>query len=288
MKNGGSVMSKQISKYLFQNENSNNSDFKIHKRIFPMGTTFLPHWHDYLELELVISGSLNHALNNTSYISSRGSSFMISYYDFHELTALEDTEIACIQFNNHFLEHEMTNYLSTNSLLCDFTENEMAKIVESIENMFREQEQNLLFREYYIKSLLTEIILQMIRKTNKHQSLSTPLPIQQIIAYIADNYLDNITLDSIAHKFAFSTNYLGRLFKAQTGYQFNEYLNLLRLKHACNLLQKSPLAIKEIAFQSGYHSVEYFLYIFKKNMQMTPSEYKRLFSDLDVEIVTKK
>lgn len=275
-------MSKQVSKYLFQNENANVSDFRIHKRFFPAGTTFLPHWHDYLELEIVISGSLNHALNNTSYMSGRGSCFMISYYDFHELTAFVDTEIFCIQFNNLFLEQELTNYLSSNSLLCDFTEDEMTKVVEATESMLREQEQDLLFKEYYIKSLLTEIILQMIRKTNKRQALSTPLPIQQIIAYIADNYLEDITLDAIAHKFAFSSNYLGRLFKTQTGYQFNEYLNLLRLKHACNLLQNSPLAIKEVAFQSGYHSVEYFLYIFKKNMQMTPSEYKQLFTNPNI------
>ena len=149
---------------------------------------------------------------------------------------------------------------------------------EQIEEIYSQADPKQPFYDLYIKTTLTDIILRMLRGSLHHNIPSSPLPIQQVIAYIADNYLQKITLDDIARKYAFSAAYLGQLFKKQTGYTFNEYLNSLRLKHACNLLQNSPLAVKEIAYQSGYSSVEYFLHIFKKQLQMTPSEYRQLFT----------
>ena len=270
-------MSRNISKYLFKDENSSTNIFKIHKRFWPAGTKFGPHWHDYLELEIIVSGTAKHNYNSTSYLIEPGSAYIISYYDFHEIEAITDMVFFCIQFNNDFLDREITEYLSSNSVLYHFNAEEMEKVTQQINELFAEQDSSLPFRDLYIKSILSEIILRMIRKTALQKTLSTPLPIQQVIAYIADNYLQKITLEDIAHKFAFSSNYLGKLFKTQTGYTFNEYLNLSRLKHACNLLQQTALPVKEISYQSGYSSVECFLYIFKKNLQMTPSEYRQLF-----------
>ena len=80
----------------------------------------------------------------------------------------------------------------------------------------------------------------------------------------------------LANRFSVSVNYLGSLFKKNMGTSFNEYLNNVRLRYACSLLQSSELSVKEVAFASGYNSTEYFLYIFKKKMGMTPREYKTL------------
>ena len=248
-----------ITKYLFQDENPSNNAFSIHKRSEVAGIQFPPHWHDYLELEILISGSMEHSYNNTIYICEPGSAYILSYHDYHGLRFLSDSVSYCIQFNNNFLDDKLTRYLQSNGVLYQFGPEEMNKVIEQIEEIHTQADPN---SPFYLH----------------HNIPSSPLPIQQVIAYIADNYLQKITLDDIARKYAFSAAYLGQLFKKQTGYTFNEYLNLLRLKHACNLLQNSPLAVKEIAYQSGYSSVEYFLHIFKKQLQMTPSEYRQLFT----------
>lgn len=269
---------RNMTKYLFKDENLDNSTFKIHRRKFKAGTKFLPHWHDYLELEIIISGTLRHNYNNTIERYEPGNAYVMSYYDFHEWTALTETELFCIQFNNNFLDAELSQYLSSNSVLYRFTENEFKKILEQLDTMLDVEKSTFHLRGLYVKSILSELILLMIKNSTHEKTISTPLPIQQIIAYIADNYLQKITLEDIAQKFSYYPNYLGKLLKKQTGYNFNAYLNLLRLKYACNLLQNSSLPIKEIAFQSGYNSMEYFLYTFKKNLQMTPSEYRKLFT----------
>lgn len=274
---------RNMTKYLFKDENVDSSAFKIHRRHFIAGTKFAPHWHDYLELEIIISGTLEHNYNNAINLFESGNAYVISYHDFHEWTALTDAELVCIQFNNNFLDADISQYLSINSVLYRFTEDEFQKTLEQLDTMLEMQNTTFVFRHLYIKNILSELILLMIKNSVQQNRTSTPLPIQQIIAYIADNYLQKITLEDIAQKFSYYPNYLGKLLKKQTGYNFNAYLNLLRLKHACNLLQNSKLPVKEVAFQSGYNSVEHFLYSFKKNLQMTPSEYKKLFSTLDIE-----
>ena len=114
----------------------------------------------------------------------------------------------------------------------------------------------------------------MIRLVSPDEAQPTPLPVQQAVAYINANFRSSLTLDELAEKLSFSPNYLGQLFKSQTGSTFNEYINTLRLKYACQLLAATDLSVKEVAFQSGYGSTEYFLYIFKKKTMITPGEYR--------------
>lgn len=267
-----------LTKFLFQNENPSNNAFSIHRRNYPTGIQFAPHWHDYLELEILVSGSIEHSHNNTTYICEPGSAYILSYHDYHGMRFLSDSVLYCIQFNNNFLDKKLSHYLQSNGVLYQFKPTELNKVILQLEEIYDHADTEFPFYDLILKTTLTDIILQMIKGTLLHKIPSSPLPIQQVIAYIADNYLQKITLDDIARKYAFSTAYLGQLFKKQTGYTFNEYLNLLRLKHACNLLQNTSLAVKEIAYQSGYSSVEYFLHIFKKQLQMTPTEYRQLFT----------
>ena len=61
-----------------------------------------------------------------------------------------------------------------------------------------------------------------------------------------------------------------------TGAGFSEYVNTARIKYACNLLTTTDLSVKEIAFSSGYNSVEHFMYVFKKKTADTPANYRKI------------
>ena len=143
-----------------------------------------------------------------------------------------------------------------------------------IKELLKESSEKLPYYALNIKSKINEIVISMIRKATCNEIIATPLPIQQAIAYINEHFLEQITLKDLAKQLSFSPNYLGMLFKKQTNSTFNEYLNTLRLKYACNLLSSSDISVKEISYASGYGSVEYFMYAFKKKMLMTPIEYR--------------
>lgn len=99
--------------------------------------------------------------------------------------------------------------------------------------------------------------------------------ISEIISYMKDRIQDNITLRDVAERFSFSPNYLGLLFKEETGKNFSEYLIMLRMERACELLKNTNLKIYEIADQVGYRYLPYFSRQFKETYGKTPLEFRR-------------
>lgn len=71
-------------------------------------------------------------------------------------------------------------------------------------------------------------------------------------------------------------SYLYRLFKEATGMSVSAYVTAFRIERACELLKRSELSVKAVAYSVGYHDQLYFSKVFKKATTFTPSEYKAL------------
>ncbi len=97
----------------------------------------------------------------------------------------------------------------------------------------------------------------------------------QVKAFILENYTST-QFDSsmIVSRFHFSLDYLNRIFSSHAGETFNTYISRLRMEHALELLQNLDVSINSVAELSGYSNQNYFARIFKKQMQMTPTEYR--------------
>ena len=63
-------------------------------------------------------------------------------------------------------------------------------------------------------------------------------------------------------------------FKEETGENFIEYVTKVRIEKAKEFLAQPDISIKEAGIRSGYTDPNYFSRIFKKQTDMTPSEYK--------------
>ncbi|ANE45776.1 AraC family transcriptional regulator [Paenibacillus swuensis] len=99
--------------------------------------------------------------------------------------------------------------------------------------------------------------------------------IHNIVDDLRERLQDNVTLRDVAKEYSFSPNYLGQLFKVETGKHFSEYLIALRLEKACELLIDTNLKIYEVADRVGYRYLPYFSRQFKEAYGMTPLEYRR-------------
>ena len=93
-------------------------------------------------------------------------------------------------------------------------------------------------------------------------------------AYIEANYTKNITLDDLSMAVNISSYYLSRIFKENTGENFIDYLTRLRIERAKELLATTQYSMKEIGVMSGYSDPNYFSKSFKKNVGVTPTEYR--------------
>lgn len=93
-------------------------------------------------------------------------------------------------------------------------------------------------------------------------------------AYIENNYTKNITLEDVSREVNISSYYLSRIFKEETGENFIDYLTNLRIEKAKELLSTTQYSMKEICSMSGYSDPNYFSKTFKKNVGVTPTEYR--------------
>jgi AraC-like DNA-binding protein len=78
---------------------------------------------------------------------------------------------------------------------------------------------------------------------------------------------------------AMSPSTLLRKIKAITGEPSDGFIRKIRLKRAAQLLKKSQLSITEICYSIGFSSQKHFSTAFKKQFEISPSEYKKKYSD---------
>lgn len=109
---------------------------------------------------------------------------------------------------------------------------------------------------------------QEYKQKNKNQ---TYLIIKE---YVDTHYMEEVTPQNLAERFHINVSYLSQLFKKESGVTYTEYLTSLRIKNACRLLSTSNEKIAEIAERVGFHDYFYFTRVFKKMMDMSPSEYR--------------
>ena len=72
-----------------------------------------------------------------------------------------------------------------------------------------------------------------------------------------------------------SDSYFSRRFKTVTGFGFKEYLNAVRIRHACDLLLSTDKSITQIASDCGYMDSNYFGDAFHKIKHVSPSQYRK-------------
>lgn len=98
---------------------------------------------------------------------------------------------------------------------------------------------------------------------------------KEMITYIRQNYTREISLQEFGMQFHLSEKYVSRYFKEHFHITLSQYINHLRLEHARQLLQESTVPVTEVALQSGYQNVSYFIRCFKKMYGVSPLKYRK-------------
>lgn len=104
-------------------------------------------------------------------------------------------------------------------------------------------------------------------------------PVMKIaVDYIAQNYRKNITLEDVSSAVNVSPTYFSRMFKEEIGSTFIDYLTMLRIRQAKQMIGDGRLGNKEICDAVGYSDPNYFSRVFKKIVGVTPTEYRSSLS----------
>lgn len=92
--------------------------------------------------------------------------------------------------------------------------------------------------------------------------------------YMQENYAKDLSLDDVSKTVNISPYYFSKLFKEEEGRNFIDYLTEIRIDKAKELLMDKNLSMKEICAAVGYSDPNYFSRSFKKNVGVTPTEYR--------------
>lgn len=154
--------------------------------------------------------------------------------------------------------------------------------IESLSKaMLQEMQEQRSGFELFAQTLAVQLLLTCCRYVQLHaiEVPQSPSPmhdrISEIVRYINDRYMEELSLHSVADQFYISPYYLSRLFKEATGFSFVEYINSVRIKEAKKLLEHSSMKVNLIAGKVGFGSVTHFGRVFKEVTGFAPLYYRR-------------
>lgn len=100
--------------------------------------------------------------------------------------------------------------------------------------------------------------------------------IQKSIEYMQEHFRDSLTLTDISRTIGLSVSYFSYLFKQETGKNYIEYLNEIRLLATMKDLMNTDEKVVVVAQKNGFQNLEYFSRYFKKQTGESPARWRKL------------
>lgn len=236
---------------------------------------YLSKCHEDWTVYIVISGSFRCKINGKEDVIGKGDLYFIPPFVSFERNVIEPIYVHFIRFTidetillpfsmptGKLSLYDSTRLQSTLQMLNDFTKNQYAD------------------RNHYLCHLLYDLLLQYHYERNyqfrQTESVHDPMVID-ILKYLQNNYSKKLNLKEIADDFGISPSGLILKFRKSTGILPMRHLINIRIKNAKHLLVDTALPLSEIAELTGFENGYYFSTAFKKEVGVSPSEYRRTY-----------
>ena len=246
-----------------------------------------PHWHDEIEINYVLKGSVYYIVNGITYSVSRDEVVVIDSSVIHsgrcgDGNTVEEThaEILTLQINKDVFRYASYDIPSFQVFLTRAESAELRSIMSEIKSIYEQKDR-------YYEMLLNSQILKLcycLLSRHSADSGSPAIPgktnkeIKQVLRYIEDHCTEKVKLEDAADLINYNPSYFSRLFHQFTGFTFVEYLNRCRTDAAVRMLQETDRTISEIAMECGFPNVSSFITFFKRQYQMTPEKYRKNYA----------
>lgn len=125
------------------------------------------------------------------------------------------------------------------------------------------------------KASAADEALQIVPASGRsHRALAAAQRIAPSLEYMLQHLQEPLPVSTLSRIACVSNSHFFALFKLATGVSPLQFLIQARLRHACSLLQQTPLLVKEVAASAGYQDGFYFSRAFKSAYHSAPSHYR--------------
>lgn len=236
-----------------------------------------PHLHNHIEIVLLEEGSTVVAADLVEATAEKGDLFIafpnqVHYYLDKNPTVRHSIIIVSPDMTPEF-SRIFKGMIPKTPVLKNATGNR--RIVSSVNSMLECRCENGEYSETEARGCMLILLSELFKNmelVEKH-SLDHDLT-KDIISYCYENYTNDISLQSIADNLHISRCYISRVFTRRLHIGFNDYINSLRIRRACEMLKAGEQPITEIAYAVGYNSVRTFDRCFIAVRGMPPKEYR--------------
>ena len=264
---------------------------------FPQKSTLL-HWHEEFQLVIMISGSVDYAIEDQHLIIDKGDILFINRERLHMAAQVGETNASyiCIDFHPRILYGGTNIRIERNFVQPIFSSDDLHLTLftpgmEGYESISRLSdalvdcyEKSDFGWEIQTVSLLLQI-WQIIVEHNKNKlsdskaaSPNDKLRIETIVGYMQQHYSEKLTLADLASHLGCSPEECCRLFSRTLKQSPMSYLNSIRILSSLSMLTSTNKSIAEVAQDVGFGSSSYYTEKFKKAMNCKPLEYRKRFA----------
>lgn len=274
----------------------------LYEKDFNPGTRTQMHSHEYLELFYIVDGEYRQRILGNEFTFHKGELCLIDKNCLHQ-EILDGTSATLIFFGitnvmfQDIMNHQITTERITSFLNTALMEQKtlqqylhfrpQANAIPLMEETLCALMQELKRHDEASSTICCGLLFRIFRILSTQYEFSLSKKLRQKMNWILfeeisdymKNHLKDISVKLLANEFHFQDDYFNRLLKKQTGLTYTEYLQLLRLRKAEELLLHTPFTIDQIAEEVGYRNKGYFYKIFTERHQLTPAQFRKRILD---------
>ncbi len=245
------------------------------------------HAHHFYEIYILQKGKRQYIIQNEIYDMENDTIVCVPPNFIHNTEGGAFTRY-CICFTLDFIDEKFLDILNRIALQpIKMTADESNHIYTILRQLEKEKaiiSKDKERQEYRIQTILSYFLLYVSGMTNAPTKEFIPLNdyhvrTKKIIAYINENYMNSISLDTLSRKFMVCKTALCKEFKDDTGMTIYNFLTQYRLKEAASLLVLGKMKAQKIAEICGFSSPKFFSKVFKKQYSCTPKQYQHIFTE---------
>ena len=246
------------------------------------------HWHQSVELFLVLEGKLDFFINSRQYGLKPNDFVIVSPNEVHSIDCPDPNITIVLQIPVKSFE----GYMSDESCI-SFAEKDKElkdKVVKLVTDMFETYEKQEYGYRLKVKSRFLEFMYLIVTEFRIEQTDKVQVQqkrhlgkLSQVTQYMKENYNKELSLEMVAARFGFTPTYLSHMFReyAQVGYR--TYLIDLRVKYAMRELLNTDRYVGDIALDHGFPDARAFAKAFRKRYGCLPSQYRRQMNQKNIK-----
>lgn len=253
------------------------------------------HWHNFCEITCVVKGKGNYFVNGQEYDMSEGDLIIFNNVELHGWSVIDETmELIVMIFPTEFVSAPVTMF--DYDYLRPFLDrdgnfknrigageqyaSDMAGIMKDI--MREMKEKNVGYR-LMVKAQVLRILTLLIRCYRKSDTAGDDAVsgdrrsmkrLEEAFYYINSHYTEKMTLEEVASSVYMSPNYFSTYFKGVTSLSFSDYVTVLRLNKAKEMIKTTDMNMADIAEACGFHNMSNFYRLYKKHIGNIEEERK--------------